>query len=241
MVVFCRYQQTFCIYDSKKLNRTVETTSSSSKPKANEKGTSSANTKLSKRNALMYKNLLTSFVTMLIVPLVCKVKLKCLINCKYQNQIEQTILQIIHSKNKMVENLSFHFRPVLKALDKENEVTLRFPDVEPLSPPILQLNEVGFRYGTNPTDPYLFLNVNLTATLQSRICIVGENGTGKTTLLKLIVGSMSPSKGTIHCHRNLKFGYFSQHHVDQLAMNVCSVELLQNKFPGTIFKINISY
>lgn len=32
--------------------------------------------------------------------------------------------------------------------------------------------------------------------------------------------------------RNLKIGYFSQHHVDQLDLNVCSVELLLNKFPG---------
>uniref|UniRef100_UPI001446BE0A ATP-binding cassette sub-family F member 3-like n=1 Tax=Epinephelus lanceolatus TaxID=310571 RepID=UPI001446BE0A len=32
--------------------------------------------------------------------------------------------------------------------------------------------------------------------------------------------------------RNLKIGYFSQHHVDQLDLNVCSVELLLNRFPG---------
>lgn len=32
--------------------------------------------------------------------------------------------------------------------------------------------------------------------------------------------------------RNLKVGYFSQHHVDQLDLNVNSVELLLNKFPG---------
>lgn len=34
--------------------------------------------------------------------------------------------------------------------------------------------------------------------------------------------------------RSLKIGYFSQHHVDQLDLNVCSVELLLNKFPGTV-------
>jgi len=109
-------------------------------------------------------------------------------------------------------------------------VTLNFPDVEPLSPPILQLNEVSYSY--NGTD-MVFSNVNLTASLQSRICIVGENGAGKTTLLKIITGALSPSRGTVHVHRNLKFGYFSQHHVDQLDMRVCPVELLQTHFPGT--------
>lgn len=46
------------------------------------------------------------------------------------------------------------------------------------------------------------------------------------------MGILSPTSGMRHVHRNLKFGYFSQHHVDQLDMNVNSVELLQQSFPG---------
>lgn len=38
--------------------------------------------------------------------------------------------------------------------------------------------------------------------------------------------------------RNLKIGYFSQHHVDQLDLNVCSVELLLNRFPGNYNSIS---
>lgn len=133
----------------------------------------------------------------------------------------------VQSKIKMLEKL-----PDLKPMEKEGEVTLRFPDVEPLSPPILQLNEVSFRYETGNDNSYVFTGVNLTASLQSRICIVGENGAGKTTLLKIITSALSPTRGTVHVHRNLKFGYFSQHHVDQLDMRVCPVELLQNNFPG---------
>ncbi|XP_012235456.2 ATP-binding cassette sub-family F member 3 isoform X1 [Linepithema humile] len=130
----------------------------------------------------------------------------------------------VQSKIKMLEKL-----PELKPIEKESEVTLNFPEVEPLSPPILQLNEVSYSY--NGTD-VVFSNVNLTASLQSRICIVGENGAGKTTLLKIVTGALSPTRGTVHVHRNLKFGYFSQHHVDQLDMRVCPVELLQTHFPG---------
>ncbi|CAD1477472.1 unnamed protein product, partial [Heterotrigona itama] len=133
----------------------------------------------------------------------------------------------VQSKIKMLEKL-----PELKPMEKEGEVTLRFPDVEPLSPPILQLNEVSFSYTGGSDNSCIFSFVNLTASLQSRICIVGENGAGKTTLLKIITGALSPTRGTVHVHRNLKFGYFSQHHVDQLDMRVCPVELLQNHFPG---------
>lgn len=46
------------------------------------------------------------------------------------------------------------------------------------------------------------------------------------------MGILSPTCGMRHVHRNLKFGYFSQHHVDQLDMNVNSVELLQQSYPG---------
>ncbi|KAL3270009.1 hypothetical protein HHI36_009066 [Cryptolaemus montrouzieri] len=130
----------------------------------------------------------------------------------------------VQSKIKMLEKL-----PELKPVEKEVEVTLKFPDTESLSPPILQLNEVSFKYNS---DRVIFSNVNLGATMDSRICIVGDNGAGKTTLLKIIMGLLSPSSGVCHVHRNLKFGYFSQHHVDQLDMNINSVELLQQAFPG---------
>ncbi|KAJ1527318.1 hypothetical protein ONE63_008835 [Megalurothrips usitatus] len=131
----------------------------------------------------------------------------------------------VQSKIKMLEKL-----PELKPVEKEAEVILKFPVVEALSPPILQLSEVTFAYeGTGRT---IFSNVNLNGTLESRICIVGDNGAGKSTLLKIIMGILTPTRGDRFVHRNLKFGYFSQHHVDQLDMNVCSVELLQQAFPG---------
>ncbi|KAJ8271150.1 hypothetical protein GJAV_G00123320 [Gymnothorax javanicus] len=131
----------------------------------------------------------------------------------------------VQSKLKLLEKL-----PELKPIEKESEVTLKFPDnFEKLSPPVLQLDEVEFCY--NREQP-LFKGLCLSADLESRICIVGENGAGKTTLLKLLMGGLTPVDGIRHAHRNLKIGYFSQHHVDQLDLNVCSVELLLNKFPG---------
>ncbi|MBN3298537.1 ABCF3 protein, partial [Amia calva] len=120
--------------------------------------------------------------------------------------------------------------PELKPLEKETEVTLRFPDnFEKLSPPVLQLDEVEFYY--HP-ERRLFTCLNVSADLESRICIVGENGAGKSTMLKLLMGELTPVNGIRQAHRNLKIGYFSQHHVDQLDLNVSSVELLLKKFPG---------
>lgn len=121
-------------------------------------------------------------------------------------------------------------RPELKPVEKETEVVLKFPEVDYLNPPVLTLDEVAFHYPA--TERTIFSGVCLGANAESRICIVGENGAGKTTLLKIIMGNMSPTSGILHHHRGLKFGYFSQHHVDQLEMNVSCVELLQRDFPG---------
>lgn len=129
----------------------------------------------------------------------------------------------VQSKIKMLEKL-----PELIVPEKEVETVLKFPDVDPFNPPVLTLTEVGFRYDRVE----IFTSLDLSANLESRICIVGENGAGKTTLLKIVMGIHSPSKGSLFTHRNLKFGYFSQHFVDQLDMSLSCVEVLQREFPG---------
>uniref|UniRef100_UPI00358FC8F0 ATP-binding cassette sub-family F member 3 isoform X2 n=1 Tax=Myxine glutinosa TaxID=7769 RepID=UPI00358FC8F0 len=132
----------------------------------------------------------------------------------------------VQSKLKLLEKL-----PELKPIDKEQEVVIRLPDgFERLSPPVLQLDTVSFHYDP---DKCIFNKINLSLDLESRVCIVGENGTGKTTLLKLLLGDLSPISGIRHAHRNLKLGYFSQHHVDQLTMHLNAVQVLASHFPGS--------
>lgn len=58
--------------------------------------------------------------------------------------------------------------------------------------------------------------------------------TGKTTLLKVLLGELDPVKGIRHAHRNLKIGYFAQHHIDALTMNCSPLELMASKFTGRI-------
>lgn len=53
-----------------------------------------------------------------------------------------------------------------------------------------------------------------------------------------MLGDLSPVKGIRHAHRNLRIGYFSQHHVDQMDLNVTAVEVLATKMPGTFLDMN---
>jgi ATP-binding cassette subfamily F protein 3 len=96
------------------------------------------------------------------------------------------------SRLKILEKL-----PELRPLVAESEVVLRFPEVDKLSPPILQLSEISFGYGKQ----VVFKNMNINADMESRIALVGENGTGKTTLVKLLTGELSPREGYRQAHR----------------------------------------
>lgn len=120
--------------------------------------------------------------------------------------------------------------PELKPVQKESDVSLTFPEVDKLSPPILQLSEASFGYDSSSSQ--IFRNIDIAADFDSRIALVGENGSGKTTLVKLLTGELVPQAGFRSAHRNLKIAYFTQHHVDQLVLDVSALELIQSRYPG---------
>ena len=119
--------------------------------------------------------------------------------------------------------------PVLEAPEAEYSVKFRFPDVEKLSPPIIQMTNVNFGYAK---DKLLLKNVDLDVQLDSRIGIVGPNGAGKTTALKLLIGALQPTSGLISQNPRLRIGFFAQHHVDALDMNTSAVGFMAQKYPG---------
>ena len=119
--------------------------------------------------------------------------------------------------------------PVLQPPESEYVVHFKFPEVEKLSPPIVQLSGVSFGY---TQDRPLLKNVDLDVQLDSRIGIVGPNGAGKTTMLKLLTGQLEPSAGVMSQNARLRIGYFAQHHVDALDMNTSAVGFMAKTYPG---------
>ncbi|KAI4203771.1 MAG: hypothetical protein LQ350_001597 [Teloschistes chrysophthalmus] len=120
--------------------------------------------------------------------------------------------------------------PVLEAPESEYTVHFKFPEVEKLSPPIIQMSGVSFGY--DPQKPPLINHVDLDVQLDSRIGIVGPNGAGKTTVLKLLIGQLQPSAGLISQNPRLRIGFFAQHHVDALDMNASAVTFMARSYPG---------
>jgi len=66
--------------------------------------------------------------------------------------------------------------------------------------------------------------------MDSRVAIVGQNGTGKSTLLNLIMGALQPVQGTISRHVNLKLAKYSQHSADQLPYDKSPLDHIQSMY-----------
>ncbi|KAI1429750.1 P-loop containing nucleoside triphosphate hydrolase protein [Xylaria sp. FL1777] len=119
--------------------------------------------------------------------------------------------------------------PILQPPEAEYSVKFKFPDVEKLSPPIVQMSGVTFGY---TPDKILLKNVDLDVQLDSRIGIVGPNGAGKTTILKLLIGKLSATQGLISQNSRVRIGFFAQHHVDALDLTMSAVSFMAKEYPG---------
>ncbi|KID92190.1 ABC transporter-like protein [Metarhizium guizhouense ARSEF 977] len=97
-------------------------------------------------------------------------------------------------------------RPVVITLPEPPD--LRFPGS------LLSLDNASYRYG--PRLPLVVDGASLTVGMGDRIGILGLNGCGKTTLVKMLVDEARPTAGSVTAHPRLKLGYYSQHAVEAI-------------------------
>ncbi len=79
---------------------------------------------------------------------------------------------------------------------------------------LMEVKDVSF--GFNANGPKLIEKLTLYTGKNDRIAIIGKNGKGKTTLLNLLAGELTPMRGTVHYHRDLKLAYFGQTNINRL-------------------------
>jgi len=118
---------------------------------------------------------------------------------------------------------------VVSEVINDPAVVMQFLEPEPLQPPILQFNDAAFGYTPDKT---LFRNLNIGIDMESRVALVGANGVGKTTLLKILCGELEPTEGIAIRQPKLRFSLFSQHFVDQLDLSMSPLEFFMHKYPG---------
>lgn len=107
--------------------------------------------------------------------------------------------------------------------------SFRFPPVERLPPPVLAFDNISFSYDGNP-EHNLYENLDFGVDMDSRIALVGPNGVGKSTLLKIMTGELTAQSGRVSRHTHVKLGVYSQHSQDQLDLTKSALEFVRDKY-----------
>lgn len=132
---------------------------------------------------------------------------------------------LVQSRIKALDRMG-HVDAIIN--DPDYKFEFPSPDDRP-GPPIISFSDASFGY---PGGPILFKNLNFGIDLDSRIAMVGPNGIGKSTILKLISGELQPSSGTVFRSAKVRIAVFSQHHVDGLDLSSNPLLYMMRCFPG---------
>ena len=112
-------------------------------------------------------------------------------------------------------------------LREESAIAFAFPDPEPLPPPLVSLDRVSVGYGDRP----VLKNLSLRLDSDDRVALLGANGNGKSTLLKLLAGRLRPLAGNVVKSGKLRVGYFAQHQTDELDLEATPLQQLARRRP----------
>ena len=127
------------------------------------------------------------------------------------------------SKLKLVEKMD-----LIETFKKEKTIHFSFPEVTRSGKEVLFIEGVSKRFGEN----ILYNDLNLRALRGERIAIIGPNGCGKTTLLKVVAGEIEADRGKISFGHKVGVSYFAQHHSDLLNPKKTVVEEVYQVVPN---------
>ena len=89
---------------------------------------------------------------------------------------------------------------------KEGEARIHIEEAEQSGRKVLRARNIGYSYGSEQ----VIRDFSIKIVRGDRIGLIGNNGVGKTTLLRLLLGELEPQTGTIKRGTNLEIGYFDQ-------------------------------
>ena len=110
---------------------------------------------------------------------------------------------LVQSRVKALEK-----QEVLKKLEKISTLSFSFNSAPFPAKSIMEAQDLTFSYNGNDSPLIDHLNFNIES--NDKICIIGKNGKGKTTLLKLLAGILPPNEGKVRNHPQTKIGYYEQ-------------------------------
>ena len=93
---------------------------------------------------------------------------------------------------------------------------------------LLNIKKLNFYF---KEDNYLIKNLSFSIKKTDKICVIGKNGKGKSTLLKLITEDLKPVTGDVNLHKKTEIGYFGQMNIDRLNPENSVYQEIQSYVP----------
>lgn len=91
----------------------------------------------------------------------------------------------------------------------------------------VNVRDLCFRY----PDSTIFQNAHLYVEVGEKVALISPNGTGKSTLIKLLLNQLESDEGSAKIGENLKLGYYSQEHLDTLPKDSTPLKCFTERFP----------
>ncbi len=116
----------------------------------------------------------------------------------------------------------------IASLVEAHTVGFHFPEPKSLSPPLITLDRAEVGYGSGAP---VLSGLDLRLDMDDRIALLGANGNGKSTFVKLLAGRLKPSAGRLIKSAKLKVGYFAQDQAEELDLAGTPLEHMARLLP----------
>lgn len=130
---------------------------------------------------------------------------------------------LVQSRIKALERMG-----TKEELANITELGFRFNSTEFNSQYLMNAEALSFGYSP---DRILIKDLSFAIGKDDRICVIGKNGKGKSTLLRLLAGELAPNQGKITPHPNCRIGYFGQTNIERLDPRLTIEQELQRTRP----------
>ena len=139
----------------------------------------------------------------------------------YRRFNREKSIRLAESREKRLEKIERLERP-----QEEGSVHFRFETRRRTGDDVLQTDRLKKSYG----DRVLFSDLDIHVKAGDRIALIGDNGTGKSTLLKCLTGEEKPDAGVIRWGTGVDIGYYDQHQAG-LHENKTVLDEVWDRFP----------
>ncbi|HAR6482436.1 TPA: ABC-F family ATP-binding cassette domain-containing protein [Staphylococcus pseudintermedius] len=134
----------------------------------------------------------------------------------------------MYRRAKSMEKALNRIKRLEKPILESNKMKVELGEGKRVSNRVVEIEE-----GIKKYDNLLFASVNMLIRRGEHIAIIGDNGVGKSTLLKIILGMIPLDGGKIKTANNLKVGYLSQHEFEDVKNDETVIEVFREKVKVT--------